>query len=151
MVRISDFDILQILIHNSRTPYVKIAEKLNVSEAAIRKRIRKMEEQGIIERYTIDINPQKLGFNKVLIGIDTKPEFLFKTMKKLKEMKEAINVVSSSGDHMMLVEAWFENTTRLEGFISKLEGIEGVTRVCPAVIIETVKSGAALTSLTKSE
>ena len=56
MVRISNFKILQILRENARTPFVKIAELLGVSETAVRKRVRKLEEQGIIRKYTVEVD-----------------------------------------------------------------------------------------------
>ena len=140
MVRKSDIKILEILMKNARTSYVKIAEELGVSEAAIRKRIRRLENEGVILRYTIEVNPKKLGFEIVsIIGIDTKPERFISIISQLKEMEEIKKAFSSSGDHMILIETWFKNSDELEAFIKKLESIEGVTRVCPAIILERLK------------
>jgi Lrp/AsnC family transcriptional regulator for asnA, asnC and gidA len=48
-----DLNILSFLQENSRTPFTKIAEKLRVSDATIHLRVKKMEELGLIEKYTI--------------------------------------------------------------------------------------------------
>jgi len=140
MVRISDLEILRILRENSRTPFVKIAKILGVSEAAVRKRVRKLEREGVIRRYTIEVDPKKLGFEvNALIGIDTKPEYYISTLEKLKEMKEVISLYSSSGDHMILIECWFKNSEELTKFVKTLERTEGVTKICPAIILEKIK------------
>jgi len=55
VVRISDLEIIRILRENARIPFVKIAEDLGVSEIAIRKRVKKLEKDGIIRRYTIEV------------------------------------------------------------------------------------------------
>jgi len=125
---------------NARTPYVKIAKMLGVSETAVRKRVKKLEKMGLIKRYTIEVDPKKIGFEiRALIGIDTKPERFISTLEKLKAMEEVISLYSASGDHMILVECWFRDSKELTSFVKKLEVIEGVTRVCPAIILEKVK------------
>jgi len=140
VVRISDLKLIQILMKNSRTPFVKIAEMLGVSETAVRKRIRKLERDGVIRKYTIEVDPKKIGFEiTALIGIDTKPEHYISTLEKLREMKEVINMYSSSGDHMILIECWFKNSKELTNFIKTLEEIEGITKICPAIILEKIK------------
>jgi len=39
-------------------------------------------------------------------------------------MKEVINMYSSSGDHMILIECWFKNSKELTNFIKTLEEIK---------------------------
>lgn len=129
-----------MLRENSRTPFLKIAKILGVSETAVRKRVKKLEESGIIKKYTIEVDPKKIGFEiNALIGIDTKPEYYISTLEKLKEMKEVISLYSSSGDHMILIECWFKNSKELTEFVKALEMIKGVTKICPAIIIEKIK------------
>ena len=140
VVRISDLEIIRILRENARTPFVKIAEDLGVSETAIRKRVKKLEKEGIIKKYTIEVDLRKLGFEvHALIGIDTKPESFISVLEKLKEIEEVTSLYSSSGDHMILMECWFRNSGELANFVKFLESMEGVTRVCPAIILEKIK------------
>ena len=139
MVRISNLELLRILKENSRIPFVKIAKIFGVSETAVRKRIRKLEKEGIIKKYTIEVNLKKIGLEMALIGIDTKPEYYISTIEKLKEMDEVVNLYASSGDHMIMIECWFKSSEKLRKFIKTLESMEGVTRVCPAIILEKIK------------
>ena len=140
MVRISNLKILNILEKNSRTPYIKIAEKLGVTETAVRKRVRKMENMGVIRGYNVDIDPRKLGYEvDALIGLDAKPEHYTDVVEKLKEMKGVRGLYSSSGDHMFMIECWFRNSKELRAFAKKLKSIKGVTRICPAIMLEKIK------------
>jgi Lrp/AsnC family transcriptional regulator for asnA, asnC and gidA len=140
MVRISNLKILNILEKNSRIPFVKIARKLGVTDTAIRKRVEKMEERGVIKNYTLEVDPRKLGFQvNTLIGIDTEPEYYISMIEKLKRLEKVRNLYSSTGDHMIMMKCWFRTSEELTEFVKKLESTQGVTRVCPAIILERIK------------
>ncbi len=80
-----------------------------------------------------------MGFKiNALIGIDTKPERLVHVINKLKKDRDIISLYTSSGDHMLMIEVWLEDSDGLARFIKKIERIPGVTRVCPAIILERI-------------
>ena len=54
-------------------------------------------------------------------------------------MDEVVSLYSSSGDHMILIECWFRNMEELTRFVESIERIKGVTRVCPAIVLEKIK------------
>ena len=127
-------------MENARASYVEIAEKLGVSEAAVRKRIRRLEDLGAIRRYTIDLDPRRLGYEVLaIIGLDVEPEHLLKVMEELKGREEVVRLYLTSGDHMLIVECWFENSQEFSSFIKGLESREGIKRVCPAIVLERLK------------
>ena len=140
MVRISNLELLHILKANSRIPFIRIAQKMGVSETAVRKKVRKLEEQGVIRNYTIEADPRKIGYDvNALIGIDTTPQHYIRIMEMLREMEQVISLHSSTGDHMLMMECWFRKGSDLNEFIKHLEKIEGITRVCPAIILDRIK------------
>ncbi len=138
MVRISNLQLIKLLEENGRAKYVEIAKKLGVSETAIRKRIRKLVKEGIL-KFTINVNFKKIGCIEVIIGVDTVPEKYFTVVDKLIKMKEVKELYYSTGDHALLIKSWFENNEKVRELVRKIEKIEGVTRVCPAIILERVK------------
>jgi len=133
--------IIEILTKDARTPFTEIAKALGISETAVRKRVKALEEAGVIKQYTIVIDPSKLGYNLVsLTGIDTLPEKIFEVAEKLKEFEFVRNVYLTSGDHMIMVEVWAKDGNDLSDIISnKIGKIEGVVKVCPAIILERLK------------
>ena len=140
MVRISNIELLRILRENSRMPYLEIARILGVSETAVRKRVKRLLEEGVIRRFTVEIDPKKVGYQVVaMIGLDTKPEALISVLETLKELENVQSLYSSSGDHMIMMECWFKDYNELSRFIKSLEEIEGITRICPAIILEKIK------------
>lgn len=56
-----DKAILQALQHDGRVPNSALAERVSLSESACLRRVRALEESGLIEGYTALINQQKAG------------------------------------------------------------------------------------------
>ena len=137
----TDFGIIKILKNNARTPFLEIARELKASESTIRHRVSNMEQNGVIKRYSVLIDPAKLGYESVaLVGIDALPEKFLYVAKKLTEFDNVKMVATTSGDHMIMTEIWGEKAAELRSFISeRIERISGVTRTCPAIITETLK------------
>ena len=136
-----DKKIIEILRENSRAPYTKIAKELGVTEATVRKRISELEKKGIIKKYTIEVNPEKLGYCTVtILGMDVEPRYLLEAAKKLAEMDETRWVATSTGDHMIMCEIWAKNTEELMKILTnKIGKIRGVKDLCPAIILERIK------------
>ncbi len=140
MARISDISIIKELLKNSRNTNTGIAKKLKVSEATVRKRIKNMEENKTIRGYNVDVNPKRIGYEiDALIGLDTEPEAYIHVEKMLRKNKDIIKLWRSTGDHMFLFECWFKDRKDMETFIFKLEKTKGVTKVCPAILLERIK------------
>ncbi|MEM2104597.1 MAG: Lrp/AsnC family transcriptional regulator [Candidatus Bathyarchaeia archaeon] len=136
-----DHEILKLLQEDGRLTFVEIAKKLKLSESTIRKRVQALREKGIIKRFTVEIEPAKIGLNTVaIVGIDVDPSKLLEAAQKLCEFKEIRSVATSTGDHMIMTEIWAKDGRELTRLISeKIEPIEGVKKICPAIILEKLK------------
>lgn len=136
-----DMKILRILEEDGRESFTGIAEKLKVNEATVRKRVAALQTEGAIKKFTIKVDPTKLGLNTVaVVGIDADATKLLEVSQKLCEFKETKCVATSSGDHMIIAEIWVKNGRELTKLISeRIETIEGVKKICPALILEKLK------------
>jgi len=84
------------------------------------------------------INYKDLGLNLAWIGIDTKPDKLFKVIENIKELKNIKNIYTTTGDHNIILEILYKEQNELKEIIKKLESMDGVTRVCPAILVEKI-------------
>ncbi|HIQ32678.1 MAG TPA: Lrp/AsnC family transcriptional regulator [Methanothermococcus okinawensis] len=136
-----DMKILEILMKDGRKSYTEIAKILETSETSVRKRIKRMEEEGIIKGYKAEIDPAKIGYNVVaLTGFDTNPEDFLSVARKLCEFEEVKKVWTSTGDHMIMTEIWARDGKELsEILFDKLGKIKGIKKICPAIILEQLK------------
>ncbi len=135
-----DLQIIEFLLKNARMPFMEIARKLKVSESTIRKRVSRLENNETIKKYSLVVDANKIGFENVaLIGVDVVPEKYLEIAKKLPEFEDIRYVASSTGDHMFMLEVWAKDDDQLRLLSDKIKGLDGVTRICPAIIKDTLK------------
>lgn len=136
-----DVKIIELLQKNARIPYTEIAKEVGLSEGAIRKRVDALEKKGIIKKYVAVIDPRKVGYNSItILGLDAEPTKLLSVANKVAKIKEARNVYISTGDHMIMAEIWARDGRELSEILAnKIGKIEGVKRICPAIILEKIK------------
>ena len=90
-----DSKILRILLDNSRASISEISSDLGLSRPTIRRRIRSLEERGIIKRFTIEIDDKILGGKLFVIALDSnKPE---EAAKKLEEIGSVTDIFITTG------------------------------------------------------
>jgi len=56
-----DISILSALQDNSRISNAELSAKVNLSQTPCLRRLRKLEESGLIERYSVQLNYQMIG------------------------------------------------------------------------------------------
>ncbi len=136
-----DMKILKMLEADGRMPFTEIAEKLKVSESTVRKRVLSLQRRGVIKKFTIKVDPSKIGMKTIaVVGVDVDPPKLLEVTQKLCDFKETKWVATSTGDHMIMTEIWTRDGRELTKLISeKIGTIEGVKKVCPAIILEKLK------------
>ncbi|MFA5050402.1 MAG: Lrp/AsnC family transcriptional regulator [Candidatus Micrarchaeia archaeon] len=132
--------ILKTFMHNSRTPVTHLANKMGITETAVRKRIAKLERFGAIKAYTAIIDPFFMGFSGIaLVGVDTNPEKMLSVFEKIKKISRIRYLALTSGDHMIMFEIWCRNEKILNEELKKIKKLDGVTKVCPAVLMKRIE------------
>ena len=104
-----DKQILALLQENARWTYKEIAQKINLSLTPVHDRIKRLESEGVIEKYVGILNKNKLGmgltvYSQVTIIRQTKEvsEIFDESIKKLPEVVEC-NFVSGSFDYLVKI------------------------------------------------
>lgn len=142
MVDKVDLAILKFLQEDASIPFTEIARRLKISESTVRKRVEKLKQEGIIKKFTLVVEPSKIGLNTVaIVGVDVDPSRLLEAAQKLCEIPETRYVATSTGDHMIMTEIWTRDGRELTKIISeKIGTIEGVKKICPAIVLEKLKN-----------
>lgn len=126
-----DIQILDILVKNSRTPYLEIARMCHVSGGTIHVRMKKMEDMGIIKGTKLIIDNSKLGYDVCcFIGIFLDKAISYNNvLEKLKTINEIVELHYTTGDYSIFAKVICKSIADLqELLISKIQSIEGVQR-----------------------
>ena len=108
--------------------------------SSLRKRISTLEDRGIIKQYSLVVDPSKLGYENVaFVGIDAEPAKYLEVAKKLRDDASIKCVSTTLGDHMFMLEVWARGNEELQKVSERIKTYGGVTRICPAIVKETIK------------
>ena len=113
---------LNILEKNSRMTINEISKQVNLSAPAVRERINKMVDLGIIKSYTINIDYEKLGYDvEILIEITIKNNRYVDFKKFISEQDNVDFCYRVSGDACFVFKVRLENMSSVESFIDLLQ------------------------------
>ncbi len=115
----TDVAILDVLRNNSKLSTREIAKKSSVPPATVYKRIRKMEKDGIIRRYSIVLDNEKLGRDTLAyVLIRTKPEADFTAMlNEIMKFDSVEDVAALAGEWDVFVKVRTKSIRTLDDFV----------------------------------
>ena len=144
-----DRKILAVLRENARATNVEIAHRVSLSEAPCSRRIRRLEELGVIEGYSARLNPEAIGLGfraYVTLVLDyltgsTAQQFI----DRIGEIPEVVScyIVSGGYDAILFVAA-ADSRAYSDIVFYKLRQIPGVKDVRSSFIMKTIKETAGL-------
>jgi Lrp/AsnC family transcriptional regulator for asnA, asnC and gidA len=120
--------IIEALQQDGRRPYGAIASQVGLSEAAVRRRVQRLRDAGIMQIVAVT-NPLQLGFTRqAMVGISVEGDVRV-VADKLTALPEVDYVVMCAGSFDLLAEVVCENDERLLHVLNdSVRSIPGVRR-----------------------
>ena len=130
-----DRQILALLRENARMSNLELAESVNLSPTPCARRVKQLEDAGVITGYSVTTDPRKLGYQLsvyIAISMDKHTAERFSNFeKKLREFPEVVScsiVTGRSEDY--LIKALVKDMAHYEEFLlHRLNRIEGIAQV----------------------
>lgn len=138
----TDRKIIQALNKNGRISYTDLAKDIGLSRVAVQARINTLMENGVIERFTAVINPEKIGINvSAFFNVEVEPKYLHELADKLADDPFVTSLYHMSGPSKLHMHGLFKSNQEMEIFLKdKLYKMPGVTSVDCQVLITRYKS-----------
>lgn len=144
-----DRRILEELQRDSRLTTQELAERVGMSTSATWRRVRSLEESGIIERYAAIVNARKSGFglaSMVHVSLarheQKNVEHFVREVRKHPEVLECFATSGEADFHLrVVVEDIDAYNVFLDEFIFKLPG---VSQVRSNIVLKEIKADTAL-------
>ena len=141
-----DLKILRTLQSNGRTKRNVLAEEVGLSIPSVSDRLKKLEENGIIEGYYTKVKRQAFGFDIlafIVIMMDSSKHYkdLIKHVEKQPNVIECYSVLGE-GSHVLKVAV--KNTKSLEKLLSDIQTWTGVTSTKTTYVLSTIKETTSI-------
>jgi len=137
-----DVRILNCLKENSRENASAIAEKVDMSVSAVIERIRKLENTGVIKKYTTVFDRKKIG-NDVLayifIGLEH-PKYNEGFTEFVRKNKNILEGNYITGDFDFLLKISTGSTEQLEKLLNEIKSVQGVSITRTIIVLSNLKN-----------
>jgi len=137
-----DKRILEMLIEDSRRPYREIAEEVNLSESTVRKRVIKLQDGGVIEKFTIRILRDEerniIAFLTVIPNNESEIKELIRETQILPQCEEVYFLAGQCG---VLIKVNVPEISELDALVENFRGrndVKSVERIC--VVLKPIKT-----------
>ncbi|MCZ8195975.1 MAG: Lrp/AsnC family transcriptional regulator [Flavobacterium sp.] len=144
-----DKKLLQLLQHDTKKTTKELSLKLNLSVTAVYERIKKLEREGIIAKYVVLLDKEKVGKNFVVFChlklIQHTKEFLTKFESEVVQLKEVLECHHVSGDYDYILKIAVKNMEEYREFlVTKLTTLEHIGSTHSTFMISEVKNTTVL-------
>ncbi len=137
-----DRAILRVLQEDARTSQAEIGRQVGLSAAAVNERIHRLEREGVIRRFTVLLDEQKLGveitvYVDVFIESPAHERKFVALVSKLPEVQECHFV---TGDFSCLVKARVPDRKALrELVLDRINSLAGVRQTRTCIVLDTTR------------
>lgn len=143
-----DLLILNELLKDARKSLSEISNKINLSLPAVSERVKKLERNNIIERYTAVLNPEKFG--KMLscfcfLNLNSKNSHcdeIFNTF--IQKENDILECHCITGEYQYFLKILTENTRTLEALLIRIRNQTAVVRSSTFISLSTQKESSTL-------
>ena len=144
-----DKKLLQFLQTDSKKTTKELSLKLNLSVTAVYERIKKLEREGIIERYVVLVNRSKVEKGFVVFChlklVQHTKEFLTKFESEVVKLTEILECHHVSGDYDYILKIAVKDMEAYRDFlVTKLTTLEHIGSTHSTFVISEVKNTTAL-------
>ena len=145
-----DVRILDILQKNARITTLELAEQVGLSPTPCARRVKRLEDDGLIERYVTLLNSKKAGLDlSVFISVRLRNqtgETIDKFERSVRSMPEITECYLITGVQDYLLHLRVADVGALREFLrNRLVTLEGIAEAQSSIVLDTVKYTTALT------
>jgi len=139
----TDLEILEALQEDAKQTYMAIGKHLGIAHSTVYDRIKRMEQNGIIKKYTALIDAEKAGAKSItaIMTIYTDPKESEKVAEILCEAPQVLEVYTSLSEELQIIaKVVAENQESLHTFIANsVAPLHGVLRIRTSIVTKKFK------------
>lgn len=136
-----DRNLLLVLANQGRISFRELAHQFQVSSQTISDRINKLIDQGIIRRFTVDIDESRVGYPiSFIVELDVELSRMQQIQEELSAYPELYKIQVVTGDHDIHILGLAKDMPHLYEMIEeKISNIEGIKATKTSISLKSVK------------
>ncbi len=139
-----DIAIVDVLQCDGRASNAKIAREVCVSEGTIRRRLKKLIDEGFIEVRVIVVSRGSGRDFPSIVYITVEPSLIDDVLKRVHDLDEVMFVAITTGVYDIVAFVGVESSEMLNEFLNRLGAIPGVLRTEPNAVLVVGKDTLGL-------
>ena len=116
-----DAEILKILRDDARTTNSDIAKTVNLTEGAVRNRVKHLVENGVIKKFTIETEPNQV---EAIVLIKTQTRGSKDTLRKIRKFTNRL--FETSGEYDVATHLSAQSVDEINTTIDRMRSVTGV-------------------------
>ena len=134
-----DARIISALGADGRRSYAEVGAEVGLSTAAVHERVKKLLDKGVIRRFSISVDPERVGLNfTAFVAIRNDGGVHCRDVApRLRAMPQVEELHSVAGEYDFLAKIRTTHARALEDVIYQIKAIEGVARTTSTVVLNT--------------
>jgi Lrp/AsnC family transcriptional regulator, regulator for asnA, asnC and gidA len=134
-----DRRILEILKIDSRKSFVDIGKELNLSESAVRRRVKNLLRTGIIKRFTLEVDTGENTSAITLLSVDSSADTAVVTTRLLAiHGVKTVYEITGQFDIAAIISA--SSISEINQSVDLIRRIEGISDTNTVIILKTLSS-----------
>ncbi|HID72907.1 TPA: Lrp/AsnC family transcriptional regulator, partial [Candidatus Micrarchaeota archaeon] len=118
----------------------RLAQRLGIPQTTLHSRVKRLVSEGVIEKFTVKVNPAKLGFEvTALIHVMVKEGRMLEAARIIARSPNAVAVYDITGEYDLLIIARFRRIDELDRFVKWVNGLDPVSRTVTSIVLRVVK------------
>ena len=135
-----DTQLLRLLLADSRQSARQLSLRMGVSTVTVISRIKKLEEEKIIQGFSVCLDHELLGYElTAVIEITTNQGKMMEIENHIAKQENVIAVYDITGNTDTIVIAKFKDRKSLSSFIKKLSAVPNVENTVTHIVLNTIK------------
>lgn len=114
----ADIEIIGALTANARLSMRDLAQRVGMSAPSVTERVRRLEDVGIIRRFTLDLDQKALGYGlQALVRIKPLPGQLHKVEQLIQQIPQCIECDKVTGEDCFIARLCVADIDSLDGLL----------------------------------
>jgi DNA-binding Lrp family transcriptional regulator len=131
--------ILRILREDSRLPFVDIASRVSLSEAAVRRRISNLVKEGTIKRFTVDVDDPQTATSAITYVSVSPSSPTSDVSKRLKSVQGVETIYETTGSFDIAAIIKGTSISEVNKSVEEIRRIDGVLNTNTTIILRTIR------------